>query len=583
MERLAGSGRMIIVRLVVLVGSFLFQISYLNQGIFPPDEGIYSLYSLLVSRGALPYVDFYDNHVPGIYLILGSFFKLFGPSLEVARIAIYILNSLTALLIFEAVSDVSHVLGLLSATLFVLGLPSYLATIVQLEPLVAFLSVASMFFMTKWIESPRRSQVVLSGLLSGYLVLVKQTAIVLPVFQTAYLLLHVVGKPAAARKIWSGKLMVFIVSAVIPPLAFMSFLVATASAGAFMDQAILGNLYVTLPYLSQPPPPATCDTLQQLYLPLIPIVLGISVGMLIRNLKPLAGACASLLVLTFPRFHTLHLYASFALAIILLGKGIGYVLEPVHAKRGSLSRKVRVVAMLIILTVSSSFIWAASLNLTSSKIPSDPNVYLAAEFVRGNTSQHEAIFSLPYRAEIYFLADRMFPLGGPGILLPGVSQDDTILRMRGVRLVVYSPNDAVRYIKAGVTVDERMSEYAPKVHDYIETEYAKVEAFGNFLMYVRNGQGVTHTSSTFGASVEVDGLEPERQLSSSTLTKFVLDPYEAWRPLGEFTRPSQRTILVQESIQNPFSSSLSVGLTPAMCKVILGCSGCPSNIKKPPV
>ncbi len=507
-------------RLAVFVGAMLLQIRFfLDQGIFTPDEGIYSLYSLLLSRGALPYVDFYDNHVPGLYFILGPVFKLLGPSLPLGRVVMYIFNSLTALLLFDMVASVSSSLGLLTAGLFILGLPSFLATTVHLGPLVAALSVASMFFMTRNVEPPGKRHLVISGLLSGYLILVKQTAIFLPAFQCAYQLRRAMARDEKAC--WR-RAFAFIASAAFPPLAFLVFLVVTRSLGEFIDQAVLQNLFVTLPYLSEIPPPLSYGNLQHVYLPVLPIIVGVSIGILVSSLRPLSGACLSLLMLTFPRFHILHLLAPMALALVLMGKGFGLLWRQNYPKPPS--RRLGIAGMLIILSASGVFLYAAALNSTSSRLDVDPNIYFAVDFVSQHTGPGEPIFSLPYRAEIYFLADRSFPPGGPGIVLPGVSQDDTIKRMRDVRLIVYNPTDVVSYQRGNVNVVERMSEYAPRVHGYIEAHYLKAQTFGNFLVYIRNEEppGPAWTSMPESAQAVMFAEHPVRPATQGKSDRFPL-------------------------------------------------------------
>ena len=65
-----------------------------------PDEGNYIYMAWQVSEGATPYLDFFDNHSPGVYAVMGAVFSLFGFDLVLPQLLMMAVNISTALFIY---------------------------------------------------------------------------------------------------------------------------------------------------------------------------------------------------------------------------------------------------------------------------------------------------------------------------------------------------------------------------------------------------------------------------------------------------------------------------------------------------
>src|SRR3990172_2060955 len=60
-------------------------IFFLHSQIAFFDWGEVTTPSWLVTKGYLPYKDFFDHHAPGLYYLTAAFMKIFGNSLEVIK------------------------------------------------------------------------------------------------------------------------------------------------------------------------------------------------------------------------------------------------------------------------------------------------------------------------------------------------------------------------------------------------------------------------------------------------------------------------------------------------------------------
>lgn len=91
------------------------------------DEGFILYKSYLVSIGKLPYVDFDPFWPPGVYLVNGLLFKLFGPDLLVAKYGLAAVTFLSSLFLFIiAVKLMPKYLAAMCALLFVFWGPPIL-------------------------------------------------------------------------------------------------------------------------------------------------------------------------------------------------------------------------------------------------------------------------------------------------------------------------------------------------------------------------------------------------------------------------------------------------------------------------
>lgn len=155
---------------------------------FERDEGEYAYAGMMILRGQLPYVDFYNMKLPGVYCLYALVFKLFGQSVAVIRYFLLFVNLITTFFVFKTAQNwLSRTAAWWASGLFMLLSFSFHAQgwIANCEQFVNLFVAASLFFLTKrW----NPAHLFLCGLMLGFATLMKQHAFHFAFFP-AYLLL----------------------------------------------------------------------------------------------------------------------------------------------------------------------------------------------------------------------------------------------------------------------------------------------------------------------------------------------------------------------------------------------------------
>jgi hypothetical protein len=140
------------------------------------DEGEYAYAGMMILRGQLPYVDFYNMKLPGVYCLYALVFKLFGQSVAVIRYLLLFVNLLTTFFVFKASQNwLSRSAAWWASGIFLLLSFAFHAQgwIANCEQFVNLFVAASLVFLTKrW--SPLH--LFLCGLMLGVATLMKQHA-----------------------------------------------------------------------------------------------------------------------------------------------------------------------------------------------------------------------------------------------------------------------------------------------------------------------------------------------------------------------------------------------------------------------
>ncbi len=140
------------------------------------DEGEYAYAGMMILRGQLPYVDFYNMKLPGVYCLYALVFKLFGQSVAVIRYFLLFVNLLTTFFVFKAAQNwlsrsaawwASGIFLLLS---FAFHAQGWIANCEQFVNL--FVAVSLLFLTKKWLPL----NLFLCGLMLGLATLMKQHA-----------------------------------------------------------------------------------------------------------------------------------------------------------------------------------------------------------------------------------------------------------------------------------------------------------------------------------------------------------------------------------------------------------------------
>ena len=95
---------------------------YYIQSFLSPDESGFMFIGDSINHGSIPYKDLIDNKPPGIFYLNALIFVIFGKSFYASRIVLFIINALSALIIYYLGKDLwDKQIGRLSSILFLIG------------------------------------------------------------------------------------------------------------------------------------------------------------------------------------------------------------------------------------------------------------------------------------------------------------------------------------------------------------------------------------------------------------------------------------------------------------------------------
>lgn len=159
----------IVAALVILV-----RLRYIDAAL-ERDEGEYAYAGLQLLRGGLPYSDFYNMKLPGVYFSYSLIIYLLGASVSAIRWVLIGINLISSFFIFKIAQERFNG-GWLAAATFLLMSLSYEAQgfVANSEHFVVMFFVASLFF----INRKGLINTFISGILLGLSFLMKQHALV---------------------------------------------------------------------------------------------------------------------------------------------------------------------------------------------------------------------------------------------------------------------------------------------------------------------------------------------------------------------------------------------------------------------
>src|SRR3989338_225295 len=146
-----------LVPLIAAAATVLLSLGFLQARPFP-DEGIFVTGGWLASQGLLPYRGFFDIHGPGIFFVLGSFYRLLGSGLGpglgldlagmdlllAGRLLAVLVNAATLLAIYFLARKIFDAwTGALAVVLHAVWLPVFYGFWAVIEPFTAFFSALS--------------------------------------------------------------------------------------------------------------------------------------------------------------------------------------------------------------------------------------------------------------------------------------------------------------------------------------------------------------------------------------------------------------------------------------------------------
>ena len=116
---------------------------------FERDEGEYAYAGQEILRGGLPYKDFYNMKMPGVYYIMAFLFRLFGDSVYTVKLSLLFINLTSAFFIFLTAKKLfGKDTGIAAAAIFLLFCLSYSAQgwTANAEHYVVFFACIGLYF-----------------------------------------------------------------------------------------------------------------------------------------------------------------------------------------------------------------------------------------------------------------------------------------------------------------------------------------------------------------------------------------------------------------------------------------------------
>jgi Dolichyl-phosphate-mannose-protein mannosyltransferase len=175
---------------VVLMLAFLVALTIrlllLNMA-FERDEGEYAYAGQALLRGELPYKDFYNMKLPGVYFMYAGFIKLLGSSVTGIRTGLLILNFLTAFFIFRlAQKSIGKRAAFFTCSAFILT-----SATIHGQGIIANCEHFLLFFASiglNFLISKKPINLFFAGIFLAISVLMKQHAIFLILFSIYFLI-----------------------------------------------------------------------------------------------------------------------------------------------------------------------------------------------------------------------------------------------------------------------------------------------------------------------------------------------------------------------------------------------------------
>jgi len=172
---------------------------------FERDEGIYQYFGQLVLEGKKPYLDFYEMKPPGIYYSYALLNWIFGSSVERAHAAFLFLNILTIFFLYLIGKKIlDNLCGAMVAVSFgILSLgPQVSGFTTQSEHLITFFSSAGLLILVMYFENPKRFFPFFAGVLFGFSLMIKQSAIFFVLFSIIFMVFYFIFKKPIQWKIF---------------------------------------------------------------------------------------------------------------------------------------------------------------------------------------------------------------------------------------------------------------------------------------------------------------------------------------------------------------------------------------------
>lgn len=419
-----------------------------------------------ISRNWLPYQDFIMIHTPTLPYLLSLFYKLFGFELKTLHLFGSILLSLTNLILMIFIYKetkkllIAQVLGIL----FIYFSLAFEGNTVWFESLLTPIFIGILWCQLSFLDYPRKSKIIILGILAGISLLIKQTALYLfPEMIIFFICIYLRGKINFNELI---KLLTLYFSPIIIILTI--FIALLNHWNLLSDFLYWGVNYVVLkPFIGKAPDgylllPTKGQSLILFFL----VAVSLFQMLVNKNIKIFFAFLAMLssLFLAFPRFGYFHLLPFIALFLILLGIS----LESINGKR------IYAFLSLLPVVILSGFVLSKTLRYSHTFVK--PETMDISRLIKQNYV-NKSLFILNGPDQIYFLTQKM------PAFKPWIPQLPWYLDFYGDKFhqdFIVSPPDIIVY---SVYLDKPvggLGAYQPeKVVENVFSHYKIVKTFPN--------------------------------------------------------------------------------------------------------
>jgi len=170
--------------------SFLLPISFLvivltcvrfaNVFEYNIDEGLYTMRAYLYTKGYALYKDIWMDQPPLLVLVLSGLFKIFGPSMYLARLLTVLFSTLLLWAVYQIISKTQNTLSALWAVGAIILSSFYLqfsVAVVSTVPSIA-LAMLSIYGIVLYQESYKKRYLIFSGGVFGLALMIKFFAVI---------------------------------------------------------------------------------------------------------------------------------------------------------------------------------------------------------------------------------------------------------------------------------------------------------------------------------------------------------------------------------------------------------------------
>ena len=225
----------------VLFGLLLLSVLFIRLHFlsipFQRDEGTYAYFGQLLLDGKIPYLDFYEMKLPGIFYCYALIISLFGASVEGIHAGFTIINLISIYFMFRVgCLWFNKPIGLVIATAFAfLSLNPFVSGFTtESEHLIVFFLSAALLVMLKGLQKENMWYYFFSGMLFCATMLVKQNGVFFVLYGglviTSYYLINKEINPGKALK--SG--VIYSAGVLIPLIIVLSIVAVQGAMSEFI-------------------------------------------------------------------------------------------------------------------------------------------------------------------------------------------------------------------------------------------------------------------------------------------------------------------------------------------------------------